>query len=173
VTSSWDQKKTRTGDIIMGPRKTMMKYDAGILLTFLLQLVRWFWRQSLHFENKRHHLVAKMKWFKFSFLKQEKVLRFTPVLFNLFQLAEPWKHYLDFGGTLTLIIVLIWGFSRNPLKNERNLWVPRNPGWKTLVYTQKMYSFWLEFNSSIVTMIYEMSFNRLQPEPNRIQLLWA
>jgi len=28
--------------------------------------------------------------------------------------------------------VLIWGFSGNPVKNWRNLWVPRNPGWKTL-----------------------------------------
>jgi len=41
--------------------------------------------------------------------------------FNLFQVAEPFKNYWVFGGTYILKIVLIWGFSGNPIKKWQNL----------------------------------------------------
>ncbi len=54
----------------------------------------------------------------------------------------------------------IWGFSRNPVKNWRNLWVPWNPGWKTLVYIFRIkvklgYNehAWGQYNLLIVTLI--------------------
>jgi hypothetical protein len=60
---------------------------------------------------------------------------FIAVFFNLFQVAEPFKNVIWFGGTYTLQIVLFIAFSGNPAMNLRNLWVPRNPGWKTLIYS--------------------------------------
>jgi len=70
---------------------------------------------------------------------------------TFFKSRNPLKHYWPFGRTWIIKIVPIWEFSRNPEKNEKNLWVPRNPGWKTLTL------YWQGYNMCRWKQIYRMT----------------
>ncbi len=59
-----------------------------------------------------------MQWFS-TFFKSRNLSKIS------YQLAEPKR---------SILLVLFIAFSGNPARNWWNLWVPRNPGWKTLVY---------------------------------------
>ena len=90
------------------------------------------------------------------------------VLFNLFAAAETSANVSVADGTLwddpsvypTFCTNQMGRYvSADPGSHSRNLWVPQNPGWKTLVYSKRFSNFQAIVQSAILIYVHESGKN--------------